>query len=155
MVADQNAVMRRGFTLVELSIVLVIIGLLIGGILVAQSLVETSKINKVVGQIQQFDIGVRVFKDKFNGLPGDIKFDDSAPFGDGDGIIEGCVNPPTAPRTYDHCGENTNFWPMMQVAGFKIEGIGSDLPISTTNACLLYTSPSPRDQRGSRMPSSA
>ena len=25
----------------------------------------------------------------------------------------------------------------------------------TINACLLYTSPSPRDQRGSRMPSSA
>ena len=37
--------------------------------------------------------------------------------------------------------------------GAKIEGKGTDT--LTINGCLLYTSPSPRDQRGSRMPSSA
>ena len=76
--------MRRGFTLVELSIVLVIIGLLIGGILVAQSMISTSKITAQVAQIQQFDAGVMSFKAKYNYLPGDAP----AFGGDGDGLID-------------------------------------------------------------------
>ena len=73
----------QGFTLVELSIVLVVIGLLIGGILVAQSMISTSKIVAVAAQIQQFDAGVMSFKTKYNYLPGD------APGfgGNGDGAI--------------------------------------------------------------------
>ena len=37
----------------------------------------------------------------------------------------------------------------------RYDAVFLDLTLKTTNACLLYTSPSPRDQRGSRMPSSA
>lgn len=65
--------MKKGFTLVELSIVLVIIGLLIGGILVAQSMVSTAKISAQVSQISQFDAGVMNFRTKYNALPGDAK----------------------------------------------------------------------------------
>jgi len=63
--------MKNGFTLVELSIVLVIIGLLIGGILVGQSLIESSKLNSFVRQIQQYDSAIMTFKDKYKGLPGE------------------------------------------------------------------------------------
>ncbi len=62
---------QRGFTLVELSIVLVVIGLLIGGILVGQSLIQSAALNNTVKQIGQFDAGVIAFKEKYNGLPGD------------------------------------------------------------------------------------
>ncbi len=64
--------MKRGFTLVELSIVLVIIGLLIGGILAARSMVNTVKIQGVVRQLQQYDIAVSNFRTKYNQLPGDF-----------------------------------------------------------------------------------
>lgn len=74
---------RSGFTLVELSIVLVIIGLLIGGILAAQSMISTAKINAQVRQIGQFDAMVLNFKTKFNYLPGDAP----AFGGDGNGVI--------------------------------------------------------------------
>lgn len=63
--------MKRGFTLVELSIVLVIIGLLIGGILVGQSLIESAKIQSFVRMLQQYDIAHIQFQQKFKQLPGD------------------------------------------------------------------------------------
>lgn len=63
--------MRKGFTLVELSIVLVIIGLLIGGILVAQSLIGSSAQKGTIKQLSQYDIAVGNFNTRYGGLPGD------------------------------------------------------------------------------------
>lgn len=64
--------MRKGFTLVELSIVLVIIGLLIGGILVGNSLINSVKVQKTVRQLSQYDAAVLLFQSKYkNQLPGD------------------------------------------------------------------------------------
>lgn len=82
---------KSGFTLVELSIVLVIIGLLIGGILVAQSMVSTARINSQVQQLQQFDIAINNFRTKYQGLPGDnlIIPHDSCQGGDNNGYIDG------------------------------------------------------------------
>jgi len=84
---------RRGFTLVELSIVLVIIGLLIGGILVGQSLISSAKIKAQVQQIQQFDIATSTFKAKFAQIPGDCSSCNHASTlstteGDNDGKLE-------------------------------------------------------------------
>lgn len=62
---------KSGFTLVELSIVLVIIGLLISGILVGQSLIESARINAQVQQISQYDAAILSFKTRYKSLPGD------------------------------------------------------------------------------------
>ena len=64
--------MKKGFTLVELSIVLVIIGLLISGVLVAQSLIQSAKINSLVSQIEQYHILTATFEDRYRSLPGDL-----------------------------------------------------------------------------------
>lgn len=63
---------RFGFTLVELSIVLVIIGLLLGGVLVGKDMIRQSQLRKVVSDLQQYDTAVTLFQDKYNALPGDI-----------------------------------------------------------------------------------
>jgi prepilin-type N-terminal cleavage/methylation domain-containing protein len=63
---------ENGFTLVELAIVMIIIGLLIGGILKGQELVESARINATVAQIKGIQAGIATFKDKYNALPGDM-----------------------------------------------------------------------------------
>ena len=103
---------KKGFTLVELSIVLVIIGLLVGGVLVGQSLIDSAKINSMIRQIQQFDIAQGVFYQKFKQLPGDSTL--FTPQGDGDRKI--------APIGMPSATESAAFFNhLVQGVGFKLE----------------------------------
>ena len=63
--------MRKGFTLIELSIVLIIVGVLIGGILVGRSMIETTKITSLMREMNQIQIAGENFYTKYNMLPGD------------------------------------------------------------------------------------
>lgn len=60
-----------GFTLVELSIVLVVIGLIIGGILSGQYLVRQAELRSIVTDVERFKTAVTNFRTKYNCLPGD------------------------------------------------------------------------------------
>src|ERR1043165_1985480 len=62
---------QRGFTLIEMSIVLVIIGLIVGGILKGQELIESARQKNVISQIDMIKSGVTTFTDRFKGYPGD------------------------------------------------------------------------------------
>lgn len=63
---------QLGFSLVELSIVLVILGLLVGGILAGQSLIRASELRSVSADITKYQTAISAFRDKYFGLPGDI-----------------------------------------------------------------------------------
>jgi prepilin-type N-terminal cleavage/methylation domain-containing protein len=62
---------RTGFTLVEMAIVLVIIGLLVGGILVGRELIVTASIRAQVSQMAKYTQATNAFKTKYDCLPGD------------------------------------------------------------------------------------
>src|SRR5450432_727787 len=62
---------ESGFTLIELSIVLVIIGLIIGGVLVGQDLIKAAEIRGQITQIEKYNTAVNTFRGKYNCLPGD------------------------------------------------------------------------------------
>lgn len=64
--------MRSGFSLVELSIVLVILGLLTGGILAGQNLIRAAELRSVTTQLAQYQTAVMTFRDKYFSLPGDM-----------------------------------------------------------------------------------
>lgn len=82
----------NGFTLIEMSIVLAIIGLIVGGVLVGRDIIHTAEIRNTIGQYEQFGTAVNTFKNKYNCLPGDCVNADNIGFsvnssGDGNGII--------------------------------------------------------------------
>ncbi len=62
---------NHGFTLIELSIVLVIIGLIVGGILTGQDLIHAATIQKQVKQLQDYQEAFNTFRLKYNCIPGD------------------------------------------------------------------------------------
>ncbi|MBW4985851.1 prepilin-type N-terminal cleavage/methylation domain-containing protein [Mameliella sp. CS4] len=63
---------QAGFSLVELSIVLVILGLLTGGILTGQNLIRAAEMRSVITQIQQYTTAAMTFRDKYFANAGDM-----------------------------------------------------------------------------------
>jgi prepilin-type N-terminal cleavage/methylation domain-containing protein len=62
----------RGFTLVELSIVLVVVGLAIGGVLVGKDLIRAAEYRKFHSQIESYQLASNTFRVKYNAVPGDM-----------------------------------------------------------------------------------
>ncbi len=81
----------RGFTLVEIAIVLVIIGLLLGGILKGQELINNAKVRAIADRQNSLKVAWFSFIDRFAALPGDYVqaniYITGAAAGDGNGLI--------------------------------------------------------------------
>lgn len=131
---------QSGFTLVEIAIVLVIIGLLLGGILKGQELINSAKVKNLANDFRVIPTYIYAYQDKFKALPGD---DNQATShlpatpgitinnGDGNGVIAGSVfgagNKPT--------GEALEFWQHVRVANLAAgPNDQADLAYVPTNA---------------------
>jgi len=90
---------ENGFTLIELSIVLVVIGLIIGGVLVGRDMISASEVRATISQIEKYQTATRTFQGKYGGLPGDLNALVATQFGfaargaypgqgDGNGVLE-------------------------------------------------------------------
>jgi prepilin-type N-terminal cleavage/methylation domain-containing protein len=123
---------KSGFTLIELSIVLVIIGLIVGGVLVGQDLISAAGIRGQIKQIENYNSAVNTFRGKYGYLPGDIPDPTATQFGfagrgtapgegDGNGVIEGNNGQPPGNDPNCPCvqlaGETTLFWMDLTTAG--------------------------------------
>lgn len=118
---------KAGFSLVELSIVLVILGLLVGGILAGQSLIRAAELRAVSSEKDRFTTALGAFRDKYFALPGD--FSKATDFGwanggngNGNGMIEASA---TAAQN-----EASTFWTHLSSAGL-IEGNFTNVPNTT------------------------
>src|ERR1700693_41075 len=71
--SQKNMREQAGFTLVELAIVMIIIGLLIAGVLKGQALITNAQVTSTVAQLKAIDAATTTFKDTYNALPGDMQ----------------------------------------------------------------------------------
>lgn len=62
---------QSGFTLIEIAIVLVIIGLLLGGVLKGQELINSAKVKNLATDLKNIPVFIYGYQDKFKALPGD------------------------------------------------------------------------------------
>lgn len=107
---NSSLVSRSGFTLIELSIVLVIIGLIVGGVLVGRDLIFTSQINSQITQFSKMTSAMHTFQVKYNSLPGDMNetqqkqnnFTDYYVYGDGNGLVNDDIGFAPASFSWDH-----------------------------------------------------
>jgi prepilin-type N-terminal cleavage/methylation domain-containing protein len=140
---------RQAFTLVELSIVLVILGLLVGGVLSGQSLIRAAELRSITSDLSKYMAATHAFRDKYFSLPGDMT--NATQFwgvlagtgsdttcqntastskatcnGDGDGSLLSTIGG-TAYSSY----ENFRYWQHLANAGL-IEGLYTGLGGGTT-----------------------
>ncbi|MET0154510.1 MAG: prepilin-type N-terminal cleavage/methylation domain-containing protein [Rickettsiales bacterium] len=100
-----------GFSLVELSIVLVIIGLIVSSVLVGQDLVRSAELRALASQYEEFNKAAATFRDKYSGLPGDVRADVRFGFGVAEaGTTEDGLLEDAAGNYSLHSGEYTRFW---------------------------------------------
>ncbi|MEE8207528.1 MAG: prepilin-type N-terminal cleavage/methylation domain-containing protein, partial [Nitrosomonadaceae bacterium] len=62
---------QSGFTLIEIAIVLVIIGLLLGGVLKGQEMINSAKVKNIANDFRQIPVYIYGYQDRFRAIPGD------------------------------------------------------------------------------------
>ena len=109
---------QKGFTLVEIAIVLVIIGLLLGGVLKGQELITQAKIKNVANDLTGITAAIYGYQDRYKRFPGDDSgaaarwANPAATNGNGDGQVTGEFNANAAGT------ESREFWQHLRLAGF-------------------------------------
>ncbi len=64
--------MKRGFSLIEMAIVLLILGLVAGGVVVGQDMIRTAQLQESIKEIVNFTEMFRKFQNKYDAIPGDM-----------------------------------------------------------------------------------
>jgi prepilin-type N-terminal cleavage/methylation domain-containing protein len=113
---------QKGFTLIEIAIVLVIIGLLLGGVLKGQELITSARVRNLIAQQDGIKAAFFGFQDRFRALPGDytqatvnIVGGTSNRNGNGNGRIEAAAAACTLPCVSQ---ENLLVWEHLSRSGF-------------------------------------
>lgn len=111
---------QRGFTLVEIAIVLVIIGLLLGGVLKGQEMIENARIKSVVSDMNGVSTAFNSYVDRYRAIPGDEVaatltgrgWAGTAASTTANGVLQIAQN-----ATFTNTGEQAAMWRSLRAAG--------------------------------------
>ncbi len=142
----------KGFTLVELAIVMIIIGLLVGGVIKGQELMNSAKITRVAKDLQAFEGAMTTFRDQYKYYPGDFPQATTRMTGctaanycqDGDGNnIIGITSDLTwlTPLNSGQYFESYNFWKHLSLGDYITGVLLSNNPAVPVNGETTPTSP--------------
>lgn len=137
-ISDQRIrdVRERGFTLVEVAIVLVIVGLILGGIFKGQALVDNARVRSLSTEVAGIRTAWLSFQERYRSIPGDFssastQIDSAAVPGNGNGRI-------------DDSQERAGVWQQLALAGFisgSFDGQQSAVGSATDLECGPNTCP--------------
>jgi prepilin-type N-terminal cleavage/methylation domain-containing protein len=117
---------QSGFTLVEIAIVLVIIGLLLGGVLKGQELINQAKIKNIANDLNGLSAAIYAYQDRYRAFPGDDRnaagrwTAPAATSGDGNASVGATNNAPVidCATAAGAATENCHFWQHLRLSGF-------------------------------------
>lgn len=128
---------QSGFSLVELAISVTIIGVLIGGVVKGQDVLNAARITAIASDFNRYESALTSFEDMYFGTPGDLSVatvdiincnnGTNCANGNGDGVVGEAVDD----WDFDNAGagfpkeETTQFWKHMALAGF-IQSVAVD-----------------------------
>ena len=131
---------QQGFTLVEIAIVLVIIGLLLGGILKGQEMITQAKIKNVIADFSGISAAYYGYQDRYRAIPGDDlnaatrwATAPAATSGNGNGIVSGGYTNGGAACAANV--ESCSWWDHLRRAGF-VSGTGVNPPYNAVAGAL-------------------
>src|SRR5436853_319224 len=136
---------QHGFTLVEIAIVLVIIGLLLGGILKGQEMITQAKIKNAIADFSGISAAYHGYVDRYKKIPGDDPCAGGvvnvgncgtstgrwagATAGNGNGLVTGPYNSTAS------ADESRQWWDHLRRAGF-VSGVGDQQPFNALTGML-------------------
>ena len=131
---------QKGFTLVEIAIVLVIIGLLLGGILMGQEMITQAKIKNVVADFSGVSAAYYGYQDRYRAIPGDdlnanTRWGAIVSATAGNGVVTGTYNAACPLIAVAATVETCLWWDHLRRAGF-VSGTGAQQPFNSIAGML-------------------
>jgi len=126
----------KGFTVVEIAIVLAIIALILGGVFKGQALIDNARVRSLSTEVSGIQTAWYSFQERYRSIPGDfskagVQIDSAAASGNGNGRIDDSV-------------ERAGVWQQLSLAGFisgQYDGVQSAAGTATDVRCAVGTCP--------------